>query len=115
MIAAHSPASAVANTTSSSRSRQVGIKRFRCHQRERVSEQLNGRINVDRALPELAFGHVPQLVQQLLRRDEGVLTDAVLEEFVTGAARDEGGDEHVRVEEKPHETRENTSSSVKMP
>ena len=44
-----------------------------------------------------------------------VLADAVFEQVAARAARDEGGDEDVRVEEEPHETRENTSSSVKMP
>jgi len=38
------------------------------------------------------------------------MADAVLQQLATDAARDEGRDEDVRVEEQPHETRLNTSS-----
>ena len=40
---------------------------------------------------------------------------AVLQQIGADAARDEGRDEDVRIEEQLHETRLNTSSSVKMP
>jgi hypothetical protein len=41
-----------------------------------------------------------------------VLTVDVLDDFVTGPARDERGDAYVCVKEQLHQTRENTSSSV---
>ena len=64
------------------------------------------------ALAELPLEDVTKLVQQGLRRNDDVLADAVFEEIAAGAARDEGGDQHVRIEEEFHETRVNTSSSV---
>jgi hypothetical protein len=36
----------------------------------------------------------------------------VLQQLVAGATGDDGGDEHVRVEDEPHETTPKTSSSV---
>jgi hypothetical protein len=41
-----------------------------------------------------------------------VLAEAVFQKIAAGAAREEGGHQHVRVEEQFHETRVNTSSSV---
>ena len=57
---------------------------------------------------------IAQPVEQRARRNDDVMADAVLQKLAT-AARDEGRDEDARVEEQPHETRLNTSSSVKMP
>ena len=43
------------------------------------------------------------------------MPDAVLQKIAADPARDEGSDQNVRVKEQFHETRVNTSSSVKMP
>jgi hypothetical protein len=43
------------------------------------------------------------------------VADAVLQEIAADAARQKSGDEHVCVQQEFHETRVNTSSSVKMP
>jgi hypothetical protein len=109
-IAAQSPARAVANTTSPSRSRQTRGSRG-SDQRERLSEQLKGGPH-NRALAELLLQDITELVQQRLRRNDDVLASAMLEEIAAGAARDECRDQHVRIQEEFHETRVNTSSSV---
>jgi hypothetical protein len=49
------------------------------------------------------------------RRHHFVLTNTVLEQLGADSPRDECGDEDVRVEDEPHETRSKTSSSVKIP
>jgi hypothetical protein len=64
------------------------------------------------ALPELPVEDLAKLVQHGLQRNDDVLADAVFQKIAAGAAREEGGDQHVRVEEQFHETRLNTSSSV---
>ena len=64
---------------------------------------------------KLSSQDIAQLVEQRSGRNDDVMADAVLQKIATDAARDEGRDEDVRVEEQPHETRLNTSSSVKMP
>ena len=113
MIAAHSPASAVANTTSSARSRHAGgSSGSGVTSRERLGEQLKGGPHINRALAELPLQDVTKLIQQWLRRNDFVLADAVFEEIAAGAARDEGGDQPVRIKHEFHETRVNTSSSV---
>ena len=58
---------------------------------------------------------ITQLVEQRSRRNHDVTADAVLQQIGADAACDEGRDKDVRVEEQPHETRLNTSSSVKTP
>ena len=85
------------------------------HERERVLEQLNGRSDIDTALMEFFCQDNAKLVEQWSGRNHNVVADAVLEKIATDAARHEGGDQHVRIEEQFHETRLNTSSSVKMP
>ena len=68
--------------------------------------------HINSALSELPVENLAKLVQQGRRRDDDVLADAVLEEIAAGAARDEGGYQHVRIKEEFHDTRVNTSSSV---
>ena len=71
------------------------------------------RVNVTCAhCAELPLQHVTKLVQQGLRRNDDVLADAVFEEIAAGTARDEGGNQHVRIQEEFHEMRVNTSASV---
>lgn len=89
-----------------------GIEGVRRHERERLGKQLNGGPHINRALAELPFEDFTELVQQELGRNDSVLADAVFEEIAAGAARDEGGDQHVRIQDKFHDTRVNTSSSV---
>ena len=71
-----------------------------------------GSLIPDRPLADLPFQNFTEFVQQRLRRHDDVLADAVFEEIGAGAARDEGRDQHVRIQEEFHETRVNTSSSV---
>ena len=89
-----------------------GIECVRRYEGERLRKQSEGAPHINSALPELPVEDLAKLVQQRLRRNDDVLADAVFEEIAAGAARDEGGDQHVRVEEEFHETRVNTSSSV---
>jgi len=89
-----------------------GIECDRRHEREGLGEQLKGGPHINRALAELPLQDFTKLVQQGLRRNDNVLADAMLEEIGASAARDEGGDQHVRIKEEFHETRVNTSSSV---
>jgi hypothetical protein len=49
------------------------------------------------------------------RRHHFVFTNAVLEQLGADSWCDEGGDQDVRVENEPHETRSKTSSSVEIP
>jgi hypothetical protein len=44
-----------------------------------------------------------------------VAADTVFQKIAAGAARHESGDKHVRIQQEFHETRVNTSSSVKIP
>jgi len=46
---------------------------------------------------------IAQLVEQESRRNHGVMADAVLQKIAADAARDEGRDGDVRVEEQPHD------------
>src|SRR5580765_4626506 len=89
-----------------------GIECVRRHKHERLGEQLKGGPHINRALAELPLQDFTKLVQQGLRRNDDVLADAVFEEVAARTARDEGGDQHVRIKEKSQETRVNTSSSV---
>ena len=90
------------------------LERIRRDQGERLAEQPNGASRIHRALMKFSSQDIAQPVEQRARRNDDVMADAVLQKLAT-AARDEGRDEDVRVEEQPHETRLNTSSSVKMP
>ena len=89
-----------------------GIECVRRYEGERFRKQPNGAPHINSALAELPIEDVAKLVQQRLGRNDDVLADAVFEEIAAGAARDEGGDQHIRIEEEFHETRVNTSSSV---
>jgi D-alanyl-D-alanine carboxypeptidase len=89
-----------------------GIEHVRRHERERLGKQLQDGPHINRTLAELPFQDFKELVQQQLRRHDDVMADAVFEEIAAGAARNEGSDQHVRIQEKFHETRVNTSSSV---
>lgn len=89
-----------------------GIECVRRHERERLGEQLKGGPHINRALAELPLQDLTKLVQQRLRGHDDVLANAMLEEIATGAACNEGGDQHIRIQDKFHETRVNTSSSV---
>ena len=91
------------------------LERIRRDQGERLAEQPNGASRIHRALMKFSSQGIAQLVEQRSGRNDDVMADAVLQKLATDAARDEGRDEDVRVEEQPHETRLNTSSSVKMP
>lgn len=114
-MAAHSPASAVANTTSSSRlATNCGLERIGDDGGERLGGQPNGAPHIDGALVEFSRQDIAKFVEQRSRRNR-VLTDAMLQEIAADAARDQTRDEHVRVQQELHETRLNTSSSVKMP
>jgi len=57
----------------------------------------------------------PKFVEQRSRGNHDVVPDALLQKIAAGATRDEGRDEYVRVQQNFHETRVNTSSSVKIP
>ena len=74
-----------------------GIECVRRHERERLGEQLKGGPHINSPLAELPLQNLTELVQQGLRRNDDVLADAVFEEFAAGAARDEGGYQHVRI------------------
>jgi len=91
------------------------LERIWRDQGERLAEQPNGASRIHRALMKFSRQDVTQLVEQRSGRNDDVMADAVLQQLATDAARDERRDEEVRVEEQPHETRLNTSSSVKMP
>jgi hypothetical protein len=49
---------------------------------------------------ELPLEGFAKFVQQWLRRNDDVLADAVFEKVASGAARDEGGDQHLRVRKR---------------
>ena len=89
-----------------------GIECVRRDEGERLRKQPKGAPHINSALAELPVENLAKLVQQRLRRDDDVLADAVFQKIAAGAAREKGGDQHVRVEEQFHETRVNTSSSV---
>jgi len=91
------------------------FERIGSNERERLGEQSNRVPHVYRALMKFSSQDVAQLVERRSGRNDDVMADAVLQKLAADAARDEGRDEDVRVEEQPHETRLNTSSSVKMP
>jgi hypothetical protein len=79
---------------------------------ESLRKQPESAPHINWALAELPVEDFAKLVQQRLRGNADVLANAVFHEIAARAARDEGGDQHVRVEEEFHETRVNTSSSV---
>jgi hypothetical protein len=90
-IAAHSPASAVARTTSSSQSRHVGASRAL------GATSVNVSVNSGRALRtstarcrNFRSSTARELVQKWLRRDDDVLGDGVFEQIAAHAARDQG-------------------------
>jgi hypothetical protein len=83
--------------------------------RLRFLEQPNGRSHIRRALPKLSTQHLSEFVQQWPRSNHDAMTNAVLQQVAASAARNERGDEHVRIQQQFHETRLNTCSSVKMP
>jgi hypothetical protein len=85
------------------------------YDRERFLEQPDGRSHIRSALTKFSSQDVAKLVQERSRRNHHVVPDAVLEKIAADAARHESGDQHVRVQQELHETRVNTSSSVKMP
>ena len=88
---------------------------FKCdrrYERERFLEQPNGRSHIRNALTKLSSQHIAKLVQQRSRRNHDVVAEAVLQKIAAGAPRQERGDQHVRIQQKFHETRLNTSSSV---
>src|SRR5438045_6316023 len=114
-MAAHPPATAVANTTSSSPSRHWRLERIRRDQGECLGEQPNRAPDIHRSLMEFSAQDIAKFVEQRSRRNHDMVADTVLQKIPADAARDEGRDEDVRAEEQPHETRLNTSSSVKMP
>lgn len=62
------------------------------------------------------FKLIEQLVlefgQQAIATDQLMFTFAILDQFVTEAPRHIGSDQDVGVEDEPHETSRNTSSSV---
>jgi hypothetical protein len=75
MIATHSPASAVANTISSSRSRHTGdSSASEVDEGERLGEQSNRAPHVHSALMEFAR----HSVERRPRRNHDVMADAVL-------------------------------------
>jgi hypothetical protein len=82
---------------------------------ERFLEQASSRSHIRGALMKLSSEDVAQLVQQRSGRNYDVMANAVLQQVAAGAARNERGDEHVCIQQQFHETRVNTSSSVKMP
>ena len=85
------------------------------HERERLLEQPKGRSNIHSALTKFSSQDIAKLVEQRSRRNHDVLANAVLEKIAADASRDESGDQDVRIQQQFHETRLNTSSSVKMP
>ena len=85
------------------------------HEGDRLLEQPKGRSNIHGALTKFSSQDIAKLVEQRSRRNHDMVADTVLQKIPADAARDEGRDEDVRAEEQPHETRLNTSSSVKMP
>lgn len=93
-------------------------RRLECvglYDRKRLLEQPKGRSHIDSALTEFVSQDTAKFVQQWLRGNHDVVADAVLQEIAADAARQKSGDEHVRIQQEFHETRVNTSSSVKMP
>ena len=64
---------------------------------------------------KLSRQDVAKFVQERLGGNDHVLSDAELDQIAADAPRHERGDEHVRIKQNSHETRVNTSSSVKMP
>lgn len=84
-------------------------------ERERCLEQPNRRSHIRRALTKRSRQHISKLVQQWSRRNHDVVPDAVLQKIGAGPPRHKSGDQHVRIQKQSHETRVNTSSSVKMP
>ena len=87
------------------------FERIRCDQGEPLGKQPNGGGGscIQSALMKFSSQDIAQFVEQESRRNHGVMADAVLQKIAADAARDEGRDEDVRVEEQPHETRLNTS------
>ena len=67
------------------------------------------------ALAKLSRQNITKLVEQWSRRDYRVMPDTVFHKVAAETARQERGDQHVRIQEEFHEMRLNTSSSVKMP
>src|SRR5262249_26807117 len=78
-------------------------------------EQPNACPHIRDALMRFSRQNVAKLVEQRSRRNHCVVADAVLKKIAANAPRDERSDQHVRIEHQFHETRLNTSSSVKVP
>src|SRR5262245_3578375 len=56
-----------------------------------------------------------QFVEQRSRGNHDVVADRVLQQLIAGPACHERGDQHICVQQEPHDTRVNTSSSVNTP
>jgi hypothetical protein len=83
--------------------------------RERLFEQPNSRSNVLTALMEFFTQDTAKLVEQWLRGNHDMVPYTVLQKVTASAARHESGDQHIRIQQESHDTRLNTSSSVKIP
>jgi len=64
---------------------------------------------------EFSRQDIAKLVEQRSRNNHVVMADTVLQKIAADAACDKSRDEHVRIQQQSHETRLNTSSSVKIP
>src|SRR5262245_54163960 len=58
---------------------------------------------------------IAKFVEETLGSNQHVLSDAMLDQVGANTPRDERGHEYIRIQQKLHETRVNTSSSVKTP
>jgi len=72
--------------------------------RKRCDEQPNGAPHIDLALMEFSRQDIAELAEQRPRRNDDVMADAVLQKIGADAARNEGRDGDVRVEEQPQRT-----------
>lgn len=84
----------------------------RFHEREGLRKQPKSVPRIDVAVAELSREDVAQLVEEWAGRNDNVMSDAVFQQLTADAARDQRGDQDIRIEEQLHETRVNTSSSV---
>ena len=76
------------------------LERVRRYQGERLAELPNRASRIHRALMKFSSQDIAQLVDERSGGNDDVMADAVLQKLATDAARDEGRDEDVRVEEQ---------------
>lgn len=85
------------------------------HHLRRTPQQRDHRLDGRRADPELARQPGPKFPQDEVGKNDPMVPLTMFQQVVAGPTGEERGQQHVGVEHQPHDTRRNTSSSVKTP